>query len=65
MNLTPRTYLRGPPRLSSLDRHQLKILPTLVLELVIGPGILVLLAQGHRKDLAELRPVIPEIGVMG
>ena len=65
MNLTPRTYLRGLPRLSSLDRHQLKILPTLVLELVIGLGILVLLAQGHRKDLAGLRSVILEIGVMG
>ena len=65
MNLTPRTYLRGPPRLSSLDRHQLKILPTLVLELVIGLVILALLAQGHLKDLAELRPVIIEIGVRG
>ena len=65
MNLTLRTYLRGLPRLSSLDRHQLKILPTLVLELVIGLGILVLLAQGHRKDLAELRPVVPGMGVMG
>ena len=65
MSLTPRTYLRGLPRLSPLDRHQLKILPTLVLELVIGLVILVLLAQGHLKDLAGLRPLILEIGVMG
>ena len=66
MNLTLRTYLLGPLRLSPLGRHQLEILPILVLrDRLVHLVILIQIAQGHWKDLAELRPVIPEIGVMG
>ena len=52
--------------MSPLGRHQLKILPILVLrDQLIHLVILIQIAQGHRKDLAELRPVVPVIGVMG
>ena len=65
-DLLPSNLPGRPIDLTPVVHHQLKILPTLVLrDRLAHLVILAQLAQGHRKDLAELRPVIIEIGVRG